>query len=481
MGIIKNVVNLQVGIYPLRQLNRFMNMNLLNSLGRTVVYAVTLFAFLILAGCEGKLSTDSVTDDTEVTLRLDEAFQEKAYIRLNHDGSQDDYWCYIVTQDMLSDAAVLLKEHIAATLVSAGEIEVGTGTNKNITVGDLQPKTSYRMIAARVLQDGKITGNVAELVFATLRNPDVFEVHPEWEITYKERRVAADDLNVESEVFDCSAGEGGDTYVPCLLSKSDFESSYGGNLRACFEDYVAFRNLQHVKWPNVVTAESCEHLEDRLRHGDYIVFMIGIDAEGELTGWYARTDVTIEQEKATDAYRRWIGKWELKGTCGEQTITYQVEIAPDENNLYYRMYGWEADTATNYFAELPTQRPILLYFEKSSGDAYVVSEEIADFEDPTLAEFYDFFVYGCVEIDYYGEMTEVPVDIPNLRIARFSLVNDNRAKVAPEIFSFDLNGVHYEAPFIYFSYSYISALYQGLVPVTVDSVVPRISTMTLSR
>ena len=145
------------------------------------------------------------------------------------------------------------------------------------------------------------------------------------------------------------------------------------------------------------------------------------------------------------------------------------------------MYGWEADTATDYFADLPTQRPILLYFEKSSGDAYVVSEEIADFEDPTLAEFYDFFVYGCVEIDYGGEMTEVPVDIPNLKIAKFSLVNDNRAKVAPEIFSFDLNGVHYEAPFLYFNYSYISLLYQGLVPVTVDSIVPRISTMTLSR
>lgn len=276
-------------------------------------------------------------------------------------------------------------------------------------------------------------------------------------------------------------GGGTDTYVPCLLLKSDFEASYRGNLRACFEDYVAFRNLQHVKWPNVVTAEACEHLEDRLRHGDYIVFMIGIDAEGELTGWYARLDITIEQEKATDAYRRWIGKWELKGTCGEQNITYQVEIAPDENNLYYRMYGWEADTATDYFADLPSHRPILLYFEKSSGDAYVVSEEIADLEDPTLAEFYDFFVYGCVEIDYYGEMTEVPVDIPNIKIARFSLVNDDRAKVAPEIFSFDLNGVHYEAPFLYFNYSYISLLYQGLVPVTVDSVVPRISTMTLSR
>lgn len=460
--------------------------NLMNTAGSrrfggmllSVIAATAIFA---MVGCEEIEGPETAVDETELTLWLDQAFQEKAYIRLNHDGNQEDYWYYMVTEDMLSDAATLLKEHISATLESAGEIVGNTGTNRNITVEDLDAKTSYRIIAARLLSDGSITGNVAELVFTTLRNPDVFEVHPDWEIAYKERRTAADDPNEESEVFLCSVGGGSDTYVPCLLLKSDFEASYGGNLRACFEDYVAFRNLQHVKWPNVVTAEECEHLEDRLRHGDYIVFMIGIDAEGELTGWYARTDVTIEQEKATDAYRRWIGKWELKGTCSEQAITYQVEIVPDENNLYYRMYGWEADTATDYFAALPTERPILLYFEKTSGDAYVVSEEIADFEDPTLAEFYDFFVYGCVEIDYGGVMTEVPVDIPNLKVARFSLVNDNRAKVTPEIFSFDLGGVRYETPFLYFNYSYISVLYQGLVPVTVDSVVPRIDTMTLSR
>lgn len=456
-------------------------MNSLNNLGRIIIPAVAVLAFFCMTGCEDIIGQEGMVDETEVTLRLDEAFQEKACIRLNHDGSQDDYWYYLVTQDMQTSAVSLIEEQIAGILETSGVIVGNTGTNKNITIDNLEAKTSYRIIAARILPDGKITGNVAELVFTTLRNPDVFEVHPTWQITYSGRRTADDDPNEESEVFDCSVGGGTDTYVPCLLLKSDFEASYGGNLRACFEDYVEFRNLQHVKWPNIVTAEACEHLEDRLRHGDYIVFMIGVDAEGALTGWYAREDVTIEQEKATDAYRRWIGKWEVRGTCGEDVITYKVEIAPDENNLYYRMYGWESSSATDYFADLPSQRPILLYFEKTSGDVYVVSEEIADLDDPTLAEFYDFFVYGCVEIEYEGIMTAVPVDVPNLRIAKLSLVNDNRATVMPEIFSFDLNGVHYETPFLYFNYSYISVLYQGLVPVTVDSIVPRINTMTLQR
>lgn len=158
-----------------------------------------------------------------------------------------------------------------------------------------------------------------------------------------------------------------------------------------------------------------------------------------------------------------------------------MEITPEENNLYLRMAGWEHTTAAEYFAALPYERPILLYFEKSTGFVYVVSEEIKDFEDPALADFYDFYLYGCVEIMYGDELTEVPVDIPNLRIARFALADDNHAVAKPEIFSFDLNGVHYDAPFLYFNYSYISLLYAGLVPVTTDSVVPRIDTMRLER
>lgn len=444
--------------------------------------AVLSFCIMFaLPGCTDRVEPESSEDEVVISLRLDQVFQEKAYVRLNHDGSQDDFWFYIVSEDMETDAVLLLEEYLEETMDSDGEIEGNVGTNRNITIDGLQAKTAYRVMASRILPDGMMTGNVADLTFTTLRDPDVFETHPEWSIRYKERRVSESDPNVENEVFTCSAGDSKDTYVPCLLSKADFDRSYRSNLRACFEDYVAFRNQENVKWANVITDQSCEHLEDRLRHGEYILFMIGVDAEGELTGYYARTDCTIAQEAATEAYRKWVGAWTVIGSCGDRRIRYTVDISPDENNLYYRMSGWESTSATDYFKTIPEDLPILLYFEKSSGDVYVVSEAFDDLEDPTLAEFYDFFLYGCVEIDYGGEMTEVPVDISNIRIAKFSLLDDDLAEVTPETFSFDLNGVHYNAPFLYFNYSYISLLYAGLVPVTTDSVVPRIDTMRLER
>ena len=128
--------------------------------GGMLLSVIAATAIFTMVGCEEIEGPETAVDETELTLWLDQAFQEKAYIRLNHGGNQEDYWYYMVTEDMLSDAATLLKEHISATLESAGEIVGNTGTNRNITVEDLDAKTSYRIIAARLLSDGSITGNV---------------------------------------------------------------------------------------------------------------------------------------------------------------------------------------------------------------------------------------------------------------------------------------------------------------------------------
>lgn len=463
-------------------------MNKLNNLKKILYPVISTVAMAAVAGCVELQGDDNLNDDNAtMTLRVDEVFQEKAYVRLNHDGSQDDYWYHLKTEDLGADAELLLRDAIAESMkANEGRLPVNQGTNKNLTFEDLEPKTEYRVLASRVLSDGTMTGNIAELVFKTLRDPDIFEVHPDWKIEYKERRVDKNDINEETEVFSCVVGESDDTYVPCLLSKEDFAKSYANNLRACFEDYIAFRNQEHVKWPNVVRNEDIEHIEDRLRSGDYIVFMVGVDQTGALTGYYAQEEFTIKQETASDAYRKWVGKWQLHGTCGDKNITYQVEIKPEENNLYYRMYGWEETSCIDYLKEVPTKLPILLYFEKSTGSAYVVSEELPAYvssEGLNLSGMYYFYLYGSIEVEYDGAMTPVPVDVPNLKLARLTL-NDagTRAYATPERFVYDMSGVRYDAEFIYFNYSYIfPALYQGLVPVTTDSIVPTIASIVLEK
>lgn len=444
----------------------------------TMTGLVLVFFASFIVGCSDDGIDPVAPDEVTVSLRLDEAQREKAYVRLLHDGSRDDYWYYILTEDLETEAGLLLKAKLDDVLGTDGEIVGNVGVNKSILLEGLTAKTYYRVIASRISPFGELKGNVAELSFVTKRDPDVFEEYPAWSMTYKERKIGGE---IEVEVFSCNVSDedSKETYIPCLISEADFESYFGNDLRSFFEDYVEDLNKENVKWSKEVTAEYSEFIQDRLRSGKYILFMIGVDAEGELTGYYSRTDFPLAQENPTDAYSAWIGNWELSGKYNGLDISYDVEIAPDENNLYYKMYGWESLTAQDYFAPLPETRPLTLYFEKTTGYAYVISEQLPDYDELALAQFYNFYLFGS--IDYNDSV--MCIDVPNLKLARFSFVNSDYASATPEKFRFESGTEVLEAPFVYFNYIYTTSInnHMTYMPVTVDSKVPYISTMALER
>lgn len=425
----------------------------------------------------------------KVTLRLDEAFQGKAHVRLNHDGSYEDYWYYMLTEDLVSDAEQLLASKIQHELTANGVLEGNVGTNKNLTFENLKPRTTYRVIAAIVSPEGEIEGDVAVVEFVTLRDPDVFEAWPTWEITYKGRKAAANDPNQETEMFLCDVkGDTTQTYIPCVISKSDYVNYYGSDHRRCFEDYVDYRNSLHVKWVEEVKNNTFDYTQDRMFSGDYMLFMIGVDATGRLTGYYSETEFKLQQEQASKEYEAWIGSWKLKGESllkNEEgktiTLEYKVDIVPSENNLYLELYGYDAHVS-DALTFVPSETiPLKLYFEKSSGDIYVISEQLPDVKDnPALADMYDFFAYGTIEVEYQGIPTVIPVDIPNMRIARFTMTDVNRAKGCNTEVSIDLYGVYYDTEYVAFNY-YFSAL--GLFNYVVESsqLVLRTNTITLIK
>ena len=442
-----------------------------------------LLGVVLCVGCIENIEPETVEGDVTVALRLDEAFQEMAYVRLTHDGDQGCLWFHMFTTELDTDARQELEVKIASLLESDGKIVGNSGVNKNITLEGLEANKVYRVLAAIVTPAGEISSNVAELKFKTMRNPDVFERHPSWKVEYKERRVSEDNPDDEKEVILCTAGDTLDTYIPYVVPVDYFNSEYKGSYRSCFESYVAECNKAHVKWASEVKKGEHTQLEDRLVKGDYMLFMIGIDSLGTLTGYYAETIHKLEQEPATEAYNKWIGNnWKLTGKCDGKEITYDVKITPEENNLYYQMYGWESTTAAEGFLNIPQDLPILLYFEKSTGDMYVMSQQLDDLDNPALADVYDFFVYGCIKVDYSGTMMDVPVDIPFLKVARFTMGADGSARATPLKISLQAFGIPGEQEFLYFNYSYsMPGLYNGLIPITSDSVVPRINTLKLHK
>lgn len=470
-----------------------MHMNLLNNLKRLVLSATGIAMLfggvMCFTGCVDLDVPQDNTDVIEITLRLDETFQEKVNVRLNHNGTAEDYWYYMLTQDFESDAKQLLAAEIRETIASDTVLIGNVGTNKNITFENLKARTTYRAIAAIIAPDGRILGEVADLVFETKRDPAKFEIWPAWQITYKERRVAPEDPDQETDVFSCTVAEGDtlQTYIPCVLSKADFEKYYKAEVRDCFEDYIDYRNSLNVKWVSEVKNKTFEYTQDRFMSGDYMLFMIGVDKTGELTGYYAQKECTIKQETPSDAYKAWIGTWKLKGECLKKTddgqtrtLEYNIDIVPTEHNLYYELYGYDPHTMDG-LSDIPSTIPLKLQFEKSSGDVYVMSEQLPDIKDnQALADFYDFFVYGSVEVIYYDVLTVIPVDMENLPIARFSLTDSSHAKGYGTNISIDLYGEHYNTKFVAFNYFYSSLGLFNYILSSADLVL-RTETITLEK
>ena len=469
-----------------------MNMNLLNKLGRLVLSTLgiaMLFGGVIsFSGCDVLVDPVTESGNVSVALRLDEAFQEKAHVRLNHDGTVEDYWYYMITEDLQAEGKFLLETHIQQVLDAEGQLIGNVGTNKNITFEGLEARTKYRVLAALLSPDGKVISDVAELEFVTLRDPDIFEEWSAWEITYKERKVAPNDANLETEVFECSVkGDTTQTYIPCVIAKSDFVNYYKSKHRRCFEDYIDYRNSFNVKWSKEVKRDSFEYTQDRLLSGDYMLFMIGVDAAGKLTGYYAQTEFKLKQETASKEYEAWVGSWTLRGESLNKTadgdvrsIEYKIDIVPTENNLYYELYGYDARTAVD-FTKIPFTIPLKLYFEKTSGDVYVISEVLPDIPDNQAhADFWDFFAYGTVEVTYYDVLTLIPVDIENMRIARFSMDDAKHAKGYNTSVSIDLYGEYYDTEFVAFNYFFISPYETNYILESSADVI-RTSTITLVK
>lgn len=445
-----------------------------NNLKISRILTIMALCVLSLTACENGLDVDKPTDEVDVTLSVDQLFQEKAHIRVRHTGDKDLFWFYYLTEDLDSDAYALINEELSETLDFYGEIIGNLGVNKSITFENLLARTNYRVIAAAITPDGQVCSNVAELVFCTLRDPDVFYLNENWNISYLKRAASEEDPDVETEYFATTSSDSL-TYYPFIVLKSDFEGTYGSNLRNCFESYVNFRNSENIKWNRVLMKADSVLTQDRLRSNDYVAFMMGIDEEGSLTGYYSKKDITIEQETASEDYSRWLGEWTVSGTAWDNTPkTYDIEIKADENNLYYKMYGWEGDINSGYYTNVPKDFPITLYFEKSTGNAYVVSEYLGEPEEDVL-----FYIYG----NGYINESITPINIENLKVARFSYVNGMPHLTPEEYAVYDAAGNYLKDEYFSFSYCYTLRGYEyvGFAPFTADSKVPNLMGIKIEK
>lgn len=419
-----------------------------------------VLSFFIFTGCE-KQTDDPVVQKDEVTIVLDvdKVSLESASIRVRHNGPADILWVYMNTSDLESDAAWLIENKIAKELELTGEIIANKGQNKSLTVSSLAAKSDYRFICAAIDEvTGQPYGEVAEVTYRTRRDPSVFEKNGNWTIRLGERTVNNQD-KMEYDNIICESDDDA-TYTVVTLKDSDFEYYYNRDLRSLFEDYKSSFGIEEgsSKWKDVLCSGNITWPEQRLRSGEWHVFMVGIDPDGELSGLYQTLQFEVEQEVATDDYLKWVGTWAVSDLSG--TALFDIAIIPSENNMWYYMGGWES---TNIYGFDTYDQSLMpeLFFDKSTGKICFVSQYVNTMLTDTEA--LDFYFSGTFT---YGNTYVLGDEVLNLRMAESSFTNADCKAARINSLNFINSGMEFPIESICYMY------YNGGQPSSISLSVP---------
>ena len=427
---------------------------------RTIFRVLMVLSLLPFVSCD-KVVDDYVSDENvvKIMLDIDQLTLESASIRVRHDGASDLNWVYMNTSDLVTEAADLIENKIAKELELTGEIVANRGQNKSLTVSALAPKSYYRFICSAIDQvSGMPVGDVAEITYRTRRDPNLFELNENWSITRGERTYDSKE-GVEYDNFNCNSNDDA-TYVVVTLKDSDFEAYYKSEVRALFEDYQSSFGIEEgsSKWNNIVSKGDIAWQEPRLRSGDWHLFMIGLDPDGELSGLYQSYGFNIEQEVATDEYNRWLGTWAVADMSGSEY--FDITIIPSENNMWYYMGGWESSNVYAFDTNDPSLMPEL-FFDKMTGKMYFVSQYVNTMISDT--ESVDFYFSGTFT---YGQTYVLGQEVLNFKMAQSSFINSECSEARIEGQNFTQSGMAFPIEQICYLY------YNGGSPGAISLIIP---------
>lgn len=420
-------------------------------------------AAVILSGCQEKFTTEvpsGLNEKIEFILKEDAIYLQTASIRVKHNGSEDTQWVYMQTEDLTTDADQLISDRVKVESELTDQVVSHKGMNISINLKNLKAKQTYRLIVKAIdPKTGKLYGKVADFVFKTRRDPDVWEENANWSVSRKNERtqgIAEGSSEViEYENFDCKSSDD-ESYIVLTLSKDDFadykkDESHKDKIRTVFEDYISDMSSMDG-FEDMILKGDAVWREQRLRSGDYVSFMIGVDVDGELTGLYKRADITIAQETPTEAYNKWLGWWEI--SFNDSSAPWTVYIDDLDANMWYLSMGWEPEAITEQVYNMGLK----LYFDKSSGKIYFISQEVASSDDGSHVYYYGTFPYGTYQ---------TVLDIQNIRVAEAKMTDLNGKNAKITALSTNLSGVGdvtFTNSIFYISYSTSSTAASGHVP-----------------
>lgn len=263
-----------------------------------------------------------------------------------------------------------------------------------------------------------------------------------WQISYEGRKIVDEAYTEEIRVNNVPASQ---KYLVSVINKANY-STYGGDLLAFLKNELK-NNSEYVYQgaPEVIQFS-------RFRHGTWYAFIIGLDANKKLTGEYAYTKFTVEEEEATPEYLSWLGNW----TVSDGHLSYEITISQEEANQVYRLDGWEVrpDNPDNW--EQMNQEYLETDFEPTDGNMYFVSQYITTYEDEAHdgAEVDELFL-GI--IDYDGIMEEMGLYIvpeEGIDLAYAQMADEDNVTIRPCNISVKVGNDTFDGKFYCMQYVY---------------------------
>lgn len=200
-------------------------------------------------------------------------------------------------------------------------------------------------LAIGVGEDGELSGLYAESEVITIAEKEVeYTENPAWNVAY----TGEQEINGTAYEHTVTVTSTDDNmYFITAVSKEYFDQT---ELNVIAEEEIAYIK-EYIDSYNAQNGTN--YTIDALLYqgsgmdafnfeaGEWIALAIGVGADGELSGLYAKSDViTIEEEEMTEGYAAWLGDWTFTGANG---LTQQVTFSKGKANKSYKMTGYEGE------------------------------------------------------------------------------------------------------------------------------------------
>lgn len=376
--------------------------------------AGVLFASLAVVSCTVAPDEGGNDNSANATFKVElvSAGEGVATLTVSHNGAETDTWYGFVTTDTKKADLSLIYEKVAEVKAE----DLLTGVSKTVELTGLELNTNYKYVAFGVKADGSIYGTAGSATFKT-EDGKSMTLKADWSIEYAAEKEGVDPETGESVIhkncLTATVAEGDNsTYVLDFMSAEDWAIvkdnlyDYAVSLIPSYKAYINEYNKYYgtsYTWDALLSSGSGSIALGSQYPGNYVAYMLGINADETVTRVYAYKEFEILEENATAEYSAWLGNWTVagdgvtyvpnedptvEGTYEEGPISFDITIEHALNNAYYYLDGWTGINGFPIVVEYyPEYDALSLYSdvvaagvdfgEDGTGTIYLLAEVIA--------------------------------------------------------------------------------------------------------